>query len=155
MKSSSKIIAIILALLVAVAINFQEISVVAFIISSVVLSFVVFGIFTSLYRMVCSIKQKNILKTVLYLLAVMVLLGATFLRFQMVYLSPCVFNATTYEGFKTNILTGQCTYVGNVSVCYSSPWYHKPNCDISDEEKELIRKNSKNSENDIGDIIIQ
>ena len=133
--------AAVISLIISVIINFDAESVATFLIVSLILGGILFGVSTSIIMMIQKIKQKNTKKAVLFGVLSVSLVIVLFIGYLGFFGSQFCFTAITPAHFRTNILTGQCNFGGYSSCVASDPWHYKPGCDIPDEEKiEIFKK---------------
>lgn len=131
----------ILSLIVSVVINFYAKSVAGFLIGSLILALILFGIITLIIKSIQNIKERNTKKAILFgVLSVVSIVIFSFGYLMFTSGGVCL-NAITPAHFRTNIFTGQCNFGGYSSCFTSDPWYYKSGCDISSEEKiEILKK---------------
>ena len=134
--------AAVISLIISVIINFDSESVATFLIVSLILGGILFGVSTSIIMMIQKIKQKNTKKAVLFGVLSVSLVIVLFIGYLGFFGSRYCLDPTAPEHFRTNVFTGQCDFGGYPSCAVSDHWYYKPGCDIPDEEKtEILKKN--------------
>ena len=137
-----------ISLIISVIINFNVPSVAAFLITSLILGAIFIGLSFLIIKTIQNVKQKNTKKAILFGL-LLVLSIIIFLYVTVVVPGYIILECwdSTPAHFRTNIFTGQCDFGGYVPAtsCASEPWYYKPGCDIPDEEKIEILRNSQSS----------
>ena len=131
----------VLSLIVSIVINFNAKSVTGFLIGSLILALIIFGILALIVKSIKNIKEKNTKKAILFgVLSVIAIVIFSFGYLMFTYGGMCL-TAITPAHFRTNILTGQCNYGGGASCVSSDPWYYKPGCD-SDAKKTKAIENT-------------
>ena len=133
----------VLSLIVSVVINFNAKSATGFLVGSLILALIIFGILTLIVISIQNIKEKNAKKAILFgVLSVIAIVIFSFGYLMFTTGGMCL-TAITPAHFRTNILTGQCDFGGYSGCVTSDPWYYKSGCDISSEEKIEILKNTR------------
>ena len=141
MNKSAWISTGVISLLIPAIINFNAGSVAAFLIGSLIMGVILFGVSALIIRMIQKIKQRSTKKAVLFGVLSVSLVIILFLGYLVFFASQLCFTAITPAHFRTNILTGQCDFGGYASCAVSDPWYYKPGCDVPDGEKiEVFKK---------------
>ena len=132
--------AAVISLIVSAMIKFNSASVAGFLIGSLILGGILFGVSISIIMMIQKIKQKKIDKAIQF-----GLLSLPLIMILLIYFSvfEVCFTAITPAHFRTNVLTGQCNFGGYAPCVASDPWYYKPGCDVPDEEKTEVFKKTE------------
>lgn len=133
----------VLSLIISVVINFNAKSVTVFLISSLILALIIFGIIALIIKLIQNIKEKNTKKAMLFGVLSVVLIVIFYFGYLSLTLGGVCWTAVTPAHFRTNIFTGQCDFGGYSSCATSDPWYYKSGCYISSEEKIDILKKTR------------
>lgn len=139
MKKPILLLNLLFSIVISIIITFKADTIIYFIITSIIFTIIIFGILTSIICLIKSVKEKKVIKSVLFGLALIILGGVFWICYIFVG-SKILSSNPPY--FKANIFTGTCSF-GTISEDYvvNKPWYYKYDCDITDEEKtEYVRK---------------
>ena len=132
-----------ISLFISIILNFKAKSLNNFFIGLLILGFSIFGILTLIIKSIQNIKQKNIEKTIVFGILSIVTITIFYFGYLVFSSGGICLTAITQAHFRTNIFTGQCDFGGYSSCVTSDPWYYKSGCNISNQEKISILKNTE------------
>ena len=136
------VIAGVLSLLISLIMSFNAKSFYRFVLQSIIVGIIIFGLMLLVLETIRSIKKKNTGKSMaLATLSVFAIAAFSFAYMALIGSWICL-AAITPAHFRTNILTGQCDFGGGSSCVVSDPWYFKKDCSIPTEQKVEIFKST-------------
>lgn len=133
-----------ISLIIAVATNLKIYSILNIFMTSllifyILLALIIFGIIKLIIKLIKAAKEKNIKRVIsLGALSLLMIIVYFLLKLFVINSSICA-SALQRAHFRTNIITGKCDFGGEYHCLAGDPWYYKPDCDISNEEKEIIK----------------
>ena len=137
------------SLIIAFVLNFKFRTsyILIFLLVTLIFGCTIFLFFTFISRSLSHLKKRNTKQAIEYILL------TTFIL--IVIISGIILSTRIIAGgnmfptpahFRTNIITGKCDYGGYSIYSVSDPWYYKKDCDLSEEEKNEIKKKAPNYE---------
>jgi len=135
MKKTIWIILAAISLIVSVIANSNATKFETFVISSLFWAAILFGVIVLVIKAIDSFKNKNLKKFLIFFLCAIPLILLVLFGYILVAGHRGVIPTMTPPHFRTNILTGQCEYGGGAANLVRDPWYYKPDCDYTKEEK--------------------
>ena len=128
-----------ISVIISIIINFNARSVSSFLISSLILGLIIFGILTLTIKLIQDVREKNTKKLLSHgIILVVVLIILYSVPFPLTR-GVCDM-AIQPDHFRTNIFTRQCGFGGGAHCLMGEPWYYKDGCNIPAEKKIEILK---------------